>query len=213
MTTLERNAQLLVAMLFAAALVAICLFAFNVSAPASAQEAVAPTPTPSPTPLNPYGNFAAIDADCKMVADSEEAYRHAYSEGWFHSLPAWEHRHKAFRPIPDGGVTVKISNAFNGKVTASDVTITNELEYRRARNYRNNSQGFLNRGLETMALSDGGTVAIWDGGGHNSLLFVDGGANVKYWFYLGAEPSFDEMRCFYRYGAGLPTPTPAPTGG
>ena len=183
MKAIERKGAVIVAIMFAAALLTIMLVARN-GVGASAEPTV-----------------------CRIVADDNEAYRHAYAEGKFLSLPEWERRHKAFRGDISGGVTVPMSIGGSGRLWTRDVTIHNEVEYRAALRAQNIPL-FLSLAAETMVLPNGNEIALDDGGG--SVFPIRGGANNRYWFYNDLEPTDDNIWCYEVRGRGHPTPTPTP---
>ena len=99
-----------------------------------------------------------------------------------------------------------------GHVYTRDVTISSEAEYKAARVQQANHRNyFLDSAIHTLALPNGNEIAAVDENTSSYLREIERGANSRYWFYFGEEPSYDSIKCFYKYGAGLPTPTPTPT--
>lgn len=204
MTTFERNAQILLALLFSAALAGIVWFSFNVR-------------TVDSTAGNPYNaELAPIDPNCKMVVDHNEAWRHAIAEGWFKGgNTPWELRSKAYRPIPAEGVRVPISIANNGHVTDGMHLIKTREDYERAfkqpTHYNTGTPNFLDRALLGYITKNGEAFVMTDhhfGAGH-LYTAPQSGSSAKYvYFHNNALGGISE--CFYKYGPGLPTPTPVP---
>ena len=189
MTTLERHGQIAVGIAFTALLAVIIALS---SAIGDAKADVEP--------------FA-----CTLVADSDEAFRHAVAEARFYTLPEWEWRNPGFRRDFSDGVDVKMSNVYTGYITHRTITISDEAEYKAARRAQPHRY-FLNQAAETLILPTGDEIALNDSG--SSAVHATGGANVRYWFYTGLEPTDDTIWCYEIRGRGHPpTPTPTPEGG
>ena len=193
MTWIERRAQIAVAILFALALTVIGLFALNSGASATQEP------------------FA-----CKIVSDADAMFSHAVAEARFHSLPAWENRHKAFRGDISGGVAVSLSQFGDdpGYVRTSEETISTEREYRRVRVLRN-ARYFKESAAKTLLLPTGSEIAI-EGEYARHHIAANAGARVRYWYYNDLEPERHNFFCYEIRGRGhppTPTPTPEPEGG
>ena len=197
MTWIEKRPQLAFGIAFAILLVALITLGHVALAPKADSDVV-----------NPLGAYAAVDPDCRVVDDLNMAYRHAYAEGWYQSLREWEHRPKAYKPIPAEGVTVPISTVWFDRVTQRDVTIKTQADYE---SYRNGAiRDFIRHSANAVLLPDGRSITAYTSDGGNSAIQIQTGANVKHWYYVGDEPTHDAMHCFYLPGGGIP-PTPTPT--
>ena len=192
LTTLERTAQIIVGLAFAATLAIILALAWSSGAGATQEP------------------FA-----CTVEDDADAVFKHAVAEARFQSMPAWAHRHKGFRGDISDGVEVTLSGISDvepGYIYTQTKTISSEAEYNRALSFHNGA-AFLNAAAHTLVLPNGNETAI-DGEYGYSVLRANAGANVRYWYYAGLEPTDDSIWCYEIRGRGhppTPTPTPDPT--
>ena len=187
MTRIEKRTQLLVASLFAALLTALIILGHSA-----------------------FARNAGADEEpfaCTIVEDSDAALRHAVAEARFHTLPEWDSRNPGFRRDFSDGVDVQMSNITTGYITHRTFTISTEAEYKLAR-ARQPLNRFLSRAAETLVLPTGDEIALNDSG--SSAVHATGGANIRYWYYTGHEPTDDTIWCYEIRGRGHP-PASAPS--
>ena len=215
MNWIEKRAQLLTAIAFGALLAVVMMLANQGAFRADAQDVV-PTATPTPihTHANPYhSEYPPLDDRCHLVADDAEALRYAMQEGW---LPrphlAWERRPKAYQGDISAGVDMSVAYVdHEGYIRTHTEKVKNAADYERVRAMHT---GVLSRAHRVFVMGDGTALDLHDEFGRVRPHMPSQGAHVKYVVLAAGDVTPNGYyRCFYKYGAGLPTPTPEPTSG